>query len=1049
MKTIPLTTSLIALCGATSLFADTISLFDGKTLDGWHGDRTFWSVQDGAITGESTAANPCKRTTYLTYTKDEFTNFELIVDFRLIAKKGNSGIQYRSQWHNKDLFQIKGYQADMETGNNYSGILYDQNGRGIVAKRGEHVVISPDGKKKVTPLADATSAQKAQASIKQGEWNTYRIVADGHTLTHQINGHTVTTTEDTDPQKRASKGLLAFQLHAGPAMKVQYKNVRMLELPDTPTSTASSHSAKKSANAPVASPAIKSLPGFRVTQLHAVDKKTEGSWAAMCFDDQGQLYVCDQYGSLYCITLKNGKITKKEAITSPGKAQGLCWAFGSLYLNSHANKVSGLYRLTDTNKDGTLDKTEYVLPLPYRGEHGPHGIIKTADGKGLYVILGNHTAPPATATSTSKKNWEEDTLHPHQPDARGHASKVRAPGGTLLRISPDGKKQQIISSGMRNTYDIAVSPTGDVFGYDSDMEWDIGTPWYKPTRVIHLIDGAEFGWRTGTSKWPDYYADSLGSVNDIGPGCPTGGVFGTNAKFPLKYRKALYVLDWTFGRIYALHLKPDGSTYSADRETFISGKPLPLTDAVIGPDGAMYFLTGGRRLQSFLYRVDYTGKEDTQGTISSTPSKIQDKHRKIQQSRDLNTLWPALASTDRTLRYSARVSLETLPVASWAQRFKDTTDAQTIITGSIAIARNKGDRQLTISKLLSLDFTKLSLTQQLEYLRATSLVFIRLGETDAATKTRFSQRLESSYPSADAYLNRELCRVLVYLDSSQIVSKTTFLMQSSVAVKEDISSEVLQGNDGYAKDFKAMLKNQPDAQAMHYALMLKNARIGWTPATVTAYYTWLNKAESKSGGKSYKGFINNIRKEALDKLPANLKAIAEKTPKYTPPTTPLPLAKGPGRMWTAKAALAAVSDLSKANVANGKKMFQATLCAQCHTHSGEGGNSGPELSNLGGRFSKNDMLTAIIKPSEVISDQYNFSILHLKDKSQVYGRIIKEDATHVFVASSAFNLTLQTPIEKSKIIKRTASPVSPMPPSLINSLNPDELRDLMLFLTGK
>ena len=602
---------------------------------------------------------------------------------------------------------------------------------------------------------------------------------------------------------------------------------------------------------------------------------------------------------------------------------------------------------------------------------------------------------------------------------------------------------------MRNTYDIALSPTGDIFGYDSDMEYDIGAPWYKPTRVIHLIDGAEFGWRRGTSKWPAYYADSLGSVNDIGPGCPTGVVFGTNAKFPLKYRKALYVLDWTFGRMYALHLKPDGSTYTADRETFLSGKPLPLTDAVIGPDGAMYFLTGGRRLQSFLYRVDYTGKESTQGTITSTPSKVQDKLRMIQKSRDLNTLWTTLASTDRTLRYSARVSLETLPVASWAQRFKNTTDAQTIITGSISIARNKGDRQLAITKLLSLDFTKLALTQQLEYLRATSLIFIRLGETDAATKAEFAQRLESSYPSPDTYLNRELCRVLVYLDSSQIVSTTTFLMQSSVAVKKDISSEVLQGNDRYAKDFNEMFKNQPDAQAMHYALMLKNARVGWTPATVTAYYTWLNKAESKSGGKSYKGFIKNIRKEALGKLPANLKVIAEKAPKHIPPAIPLPIAKGPGRMWTAEAALAAVADLSKANAANGKKMFVATLCAQCHTHSGKGGNSGPELSNLGGRFSKNDILTAIIKPSEVISDQYNFSILHLKDKSQVHGRILKEDATHVFVASSAFNLSVQTPIEKSKILKRTASPVSPMPPSLINSLNPDELRDLMLFLTGK
>ena len=184
---------------------------------------------------------------------------------------------------------------------------------------------SPDGKKKISPLADTTSAQKAQASIKRGEWNTYRIVADGHTLTHQINGHIVSKTEDKDPKKRASKGLLAFQMHQGPAMKVQYKNVRMLELPDSPSSKAGSPPAKKAANTPDASQTIKSLPGFRVTEIHAVDKKTEGSWTAMCFDDQGQLYVCDQYGKLYRITLKNGKIANKVALDSPGKAQGLCW----------------------------------------------------------------------------------------------------------------------------------------------------------------------------------------------------------------------------------------------------------------------------------------------------------------------------------------------------------------------------------------------------------------------------------------------------------------------------------------------------------------------------------------------------------------------------------------------------------------------------------------------------------------------------------------------------------------------------------------------------
>lgn len=792
---------------------------------------------------------------------------------------------------------------------------------------------------------------------------------------------------------------------------------------------------------------LKTLPGFRAQQIYSVDKEAEGSWVSMCFDDKGKLYVCDQHGSLYRLTLKDGQVAKKEKLSTPGSAQGLCWAFNSLYITSHNQKKSGLYRLTDTNQDGSFDQSEFLFPLKAGGEHGGHALIKTEDGKGLYLVIGNHIPAPATATSISNKNWKEDTLHPHQPDARGHASRVRAPGGVLIRISPDGKKQAIISTGMRNTYDIAISPTGDIFGFDSDMEWDIGTPWYRPTRILHLINGGEYGWRTGTAKWPDYYADSLGSVVDIGPGSPTGVVFGTNAKFPLKYRKALYALDWTFGIIYAIHLTPDGYSYRAETETFVSGKPLPLTDAAFGPDGSMYFLTGGRRIQSGLFRVDYIGDESTQGTISTTPSKEQRELRQIQKSRDINILWPALASTDRTLRYAARVSLETLPVTAWSSLYKASKNPQCIITASIAIARRNGNRALATSKLLALDFSKLSRSQKLEYLRATALVFIRLGAPDSTTKASFTQQLDPFYPSADASLNRELCRLLIYLDSGSAVSKTIFLMQSSVAVKEDIPADIIKGNDKYGKDFADMLKNQPDAQALHYALMLKNARVGWSAKNVTAYFTWLSKAESKSGGRSYKGFVNNIRKEALSRLPANLKTIAQKTPKYTPPATPLPAAKGPGRVWTMDAALAAVTDLSNADAVNGKKMFQATLCHQCHQHSGDGGSSGPDLTHLGSRFNKKDILAAILTPSEVISEQYHFTILQLKDNSKVYGRIVKEDATHVHVAASAFDLSQHTAIKKSNITKRSISPVSPMPPSLINSLNPDELRDLMLYLT--
>jgi glucose/arabinose dehydrogenase len=195
-----------------------------------------------------------------------------------------------------------------------------------------------------------------------------------------------------------------------------------------------------------------------------------------------------------------------------------------------------------------------------------------------------------------------------------------APGGWIAQVSPDGQDWQLLASGFRNEYDIALNPDGELFTYDADMEWDVGSPWYRPTRVNHVTSGAEFGWRSGTGKWPAYYPDSLGSVVDIGPGSPTGIAFGTGAKFPAKYQKSLFISDWSYGVIYAVHMSPSGSTYTGEAERFIAAAPLPVTDMVINPaDQAMYFTIGGRKTQSGLYRVTYKG---TESTAAVAPEKM-------------------------------------------------------------------------------------------------------------------------------------------------------------------------------------------------------------------------------------------------------------------------------------------------------------------------------------------------------------------------------------------------------------------------------------------
>ncbi len=293
-------------------------------------------------------------------------------------------------------------------------------------------------------------------------------------------------------------------------------------------------------------------------------------------------------------------------------AQGLLYAFDSLYVSVNGGPGSGLYRLRDTKGNDQFDEVVKLRPLAGGGEHGPHAVRLSPDGKSLFFVCGNHTdLPPKIDGSRVPRNWGEDLLLPRQWDANGHARGRMAPGGWIAKTDPDGKTIEIFSVGYRNAYRFAFNADGELFAYDSDMEWDMGMPWYRPTRAMHAVSGSEFGWRSGTGKWPAYYVDSLPAMVNIGPGSPVGMSFGYGTKFPAKYQKALYLLDWTFGTIYALHLEPDGSTYKAVKEEFLSRTPLPLTDVAVGPDGALYFTVGGRGTQSELYRVTYVGKEST------------------------------------------------------------------------------------------------------------------------------------------------------------------------------------------------------------------------------------------------------------------------------------------------------------------------------------------------------------------------------------------------------------------------------------------------------
>ena len=808
---------------------------------------------------------------------------------------------------------------------------------------------------------------------------------------------------------------------------------------------------------------LKLLPGFKAELIHSVPKGEQGSWVNLCVDHKGRLIASNQNGMLYRITvdspskgevkiepievyiMENDKDGKPQRKGQPiGKAHGLCWAFDSLYvvICDGGGIGNGLYRLRDTNNDDQLDHAELLMALQGGGEHGPHAIKLGPDGY-LWVMAGNHTNPPKGLLATSPvKNFAEDQLLPRNPDGNGHATGRMAPGGWICKIDKDGKEWSMHSSGFRNQFDYDWNSDGEIFTYDADMEYDTGVPWFRPTRVNHCISGAEFGWRYGTGKWPEYYADSFGAVINIGRGCPTGVTAGTGAKFPVKYQKAIYILDWTFGKLYAIHLQPSGASYTATSEVFVEGKPLPLTDAIVGADGALYFTIGGRGTQSGLYRVTYEGDESTAlASKGENPIGKEDRalRRKLesfhgkQDAAAVEFAWPHLNSSDRAIRYAARIAIEWQEPSTWLSKAFEETKPSAVITSMLAVARTNDKALLgkAIASLNKLNLARLTEEQQLDALRAYGLCFIRLGgeltkqhsagEPDAALAAAVAKKIAPLFPGNSELVNREAASLLIYLSDAKIVSKAIAHM-SNLVTQED---------------------------QFYYAYVLRAAKAGWTPALRTAHFSWMNLASSKySGGNSFKKFIEQARRDAqatmTDEEKTSLAAVikGETSVDVVKDTKPRQYVHN----WQMDDLMPIINQATSGrNFQRGKEAFEAAQCAKCHLFGGEGGSTGPDLSTIGNRFSPADLLEAIVLPSKVVSDQYAPTEIETKDGEYLVGKIMKEDEKSVSLMTNPFGGD-ETVILKKDIEKRGLSKTSLMPSGLVTILQKDEVLDMIAYM---
>ncbi len=799
--------------------------------------------------------------------------------------------------------------------------------------------------------------------------------------------------------------------------------------------------------------------GFTLEKIYKVPLDREGSWVGLGIGPQGKLIASDQGNKgLYEVTIaetEDGpRVTATKIAVSVSGAQGITTFQGDLYVNCNPR---GLFRITDADGDGVLDTSAHLPSGRGGGEHGPHALVPTPDGRSLFVLGGNHTRLPEYQRARLS-SWNEDLLLSRQWDARGHARGILAPGGWVAQFDPEDQTYDVYCTGFRNQYDLDLNHDGEAFTFDADMEWDLGSPWYRPTRICHVVSGGEYGWRSGTGKWPDYYEDTLPPVVNIGPGSPTGVVSGRNAKFPARYQQALFALDWTFGTIYAIHMEPEGSSYRGTAEPFVTGVPLPVTDAVIGGDGAMYFATGGRGAQSFLWRLRYTGDAPTDPQPPTPDAESADARslrrslevfHGVQDTHAIQAAWPHAGSSDRFLRYAARLAIESQPVDSWAERVFSDADTQRRITMAVGLARagNPSHRTQLLQSLNELPLQSLPESQVLGALRAYALTFIRLGRPEKSEQQAIIKKLGPMFPHASSDVTRELLAVLVYLRDPEVVAKTIPMLANPKSPEIPDWTELATRSERYGGTIQKMLDNYPPVNEIAYALSLREASTGWTLQDRRTYFEFLNRAAKASGGMSYPGFLTNIRRDAL-MLCSNEErlALTDVTGEDFNPVIDfevLPV-KGPGKQWTLEQAMAATNRQHGYDFESGRNAFFSVSCGKCHRIAGIGGGVGPDLTSVGSKFDRKYLIQAVLDPSKNISDQYGSSTVILNDGKVLEG-IVREQENGIMVYTADPD---QDPdaIARSDIEEIRPSTVSQMPKDLLNSLNEKELGDLVAYV---
>jgi putative heme-binding domain-containing protein len=673
--------------------------------------------------------------------------------------------------------------------------------------------------------------------------------------------------------------------------------------------------------------------GFRVEPaVKTPDDDRTFSLVNMTFDNRGRLLVSREgRGTFLCTDPdKDGVLqTVKPYCTQIKNSQGMCWVKDALLLVGTGPDGAGLYRCKEAKSGDQIESVELLVRYKgAMGEHGPHAVIHGPDGY-LYLANGNHSwARPDELAANSplmrwpkgqmgpdqdKPNSTEDVLLPRLNDARGHAANILAPGGTIWRCDRNGKNMSMVAAGFRNHFDIAFNPEGELFTFDSDMEWDENLPWYRAVRVCHCPPGADFVWRTGASNTPGYYIDSLPPIYETGRGSPVGLEFYDHHAFPAKYRGAYFMGDWSLGLIWAVHLTRQGASYHADVEKFCQGAPMPVTDLAVAPDGALVFTTGGRNTQGGVFRIvaEEKGQPDPKrpdqplAAWSAIRSKNPDagpeqllvaaKTPEEKTARDLyiraakgdadnkaailaalddydpfvrrracealirlgieppvDVAWRALSDIDPFVRTAARLVLQHIDPEKWAPRIEKEKNDHVAFEAIIALCKINKAAPYAGYIFLRLDRAKAGSGQYLlDYLRTAEMALFHAAPIPTYVQA-LAQRCFARFPHAEWRVNRELAILMTYF-----------------ALKGQLPG----GVPGKLIDAIEQSGNDPQQQ-IHYFYCLRLLHHGWSASEKKGVANWYERTKTWTGGHSFTPFLENIFRDCLAAYdPADRRAI--------------------------------------------------------------------------------------------------------------------------------------------------------------------------------